>query len=81
MPQKDRPQKRKVRVDADKTNLLNAWHRVNCKTREALQRSFLLKLVQGYEVFLINKTQGMLTYEYLCLLCFKEKINVIGVYC
>ena len=45
MPRKDRPQKRKVRVVANKTNLLNAWHRVNCKTREALRRSFLSKLV------------------------------------
>ncbi|KAK4558443.1 hypothetical protein RGQ29_007977 [Quercus rubra] len=41
--------KRKVRVDADKTTVLNAWHRVNCKTREALRRSFLSELVQGYE--------------------------------
>ncbi|KAK7857137.1 uncharacterized protein LOC111998747 isoform X2 [Quercus suber] len=41
--------KRKGRVDADKTAVLNAWHRVNCKTREALRRSFLSELVQGYE--------------------------------
>ncbi|XP_075651634.1 uncharacterized protein LOC142622089 [Castanea sativa] len=44
--------KRKGPVDADQTAVLNAWHRVNCKTREALWRasiSFLSELVQGYE--------------------------------
>ncbi|KAF3967505.1 hypothetical protein ACB098_10G080600 [Castanea mollissima] len=41
--------KRKGHVDADKMAVLNAWHRVNCKTREALRRSFLSELVQGYE--------------------------------
>ncbi|GMY16635.1 R3H-associated N-terminal domain containing protein [Fagus crenata] len=41
--------KRKGHVDADKMAVLNAWHRVNCRTREALRRSFLSELVQGYE--------------------------------
>ncbi|XP_062143784.1 uncharacterized protein LOC133851394 isoform X2 [Alnus glutinosa] len=41
--------KRTGRVDADKMAVLNAWHRVNCRTREALRRSFLLELIEGYE--------------------------------
>ncbi|GLT54517.1 hypothetical protein SLA2020_277090 [Shorea laevis] len=36
-------------VDADKMAVLNAWHRVNCRTREAIRRSFLLELIEGYE--------------------------------
>ncbi|XP_058200296.1 uncharacterized protein LOC131315196 isoform X1 [Rhododendron vialii] len=41
--------KRKGRVDADKTAVLNAWHRVDCRTREALRRSFPSDVVTGYE--------------------------------
>jgi len=42
--------KRKVRMDADKMAVLNAWHRVDSRTREALRRSFLSELLNGYEV-------------------------------
>ncbi|XP_059660511.1 uncharacterized protein LOC132306925 [Cornus florida] len=42
--------KRKVRMDADKMAVLNAWHRVDSRTREALRRSFLSELIDGYEV-------------------------------
>ncbi|GAV65860.1 LOW QUALITY PROTEIN: R3H-assoc domain-containing protein, partial [Cephalotus follicularis] len=38
----------KGHVDGDKMAILNAWRRVDC-TREALRRSFLPKLIQGYE--------------------------------
>jgi len=41
--------KRTGRVDPDKMAVLNAWHRVNCQTREAIRRSFLLELIEGYE--------------------------------
>lgn len=41
--------KRKGHVDADKIAVLNAWHRVNCRTREALRRSFLSEVIEGYE--------------------------------
>ncbi|KAK6937504.1 R3H-associated N-terminal domain [Dillenia turbinata] len=41
--------KRKGKVDADKVAVLNAWHRVDTRTREALRRSFLSELVEGYE--------------------------------
>jgi hypothetical protein len=41
--------KRKGRVDADKIAAVNAWHRVDCRTREALRRSFPSDLVTGYE--------------------------------
>uniref|UniRef100_A0A5B6ZNC8 R3H-associated N-terminal domain-containing protein n=1 Tax=Davidia involucrata TaxID=16924 RepID=A0A5B6ZNC8_DAVIN len=34
----------------DKMAVLNAWHRVDCRTREALRRSFLSELVNGFEV-------------------------------
>ncbi|OVA05520.1 R3H-associated N-terminal domain [Macleaya cordata] len=41
--------KRKGPVDADKMAALNAWHRVDCRTREALRRSFLSELIENYE--------------------------------
>ncbi|KAH7577514.1 hypothetical protein ACOSP7_001561 [Xanthoceras sorbifolium] len=41
--------KRKVHVDPDKIAVLNAWRRVDCRTREALRRSFLSELIEGYE--------------------------------
>nr|XP_043610634.1 uncharacterized isomerase BH0283 isoform X2 [Erigeron canadensis] len=41
--------KKKSRGDADKIAALTAWHRVDCRTREAFRRSFLPELVNGYE--------------------------------
>ncbi|XP_059439307.1 uncharacterized protein LOC132171911 [Corylus avellana] len=41
--------KRTGRVDPDKMAVLNAWHRVDCRTREAIRRSFLSELIEGYE--------------------------------
>ncbi|KAK9057281.1 hypothetical protein SSX86_022116 [Deinandra increscens subsp. villosa] len=41
--------KKKSHVDADKIAALTAWHRVDCKTRDAFRRSFLPELVDGYE--------------------------------
>lgn len=41
--------KRKCHVNAEKIAVLNAWHRIDCRTREALRRSFLLELIEGYE--------------------------------
>uniref|UniRef100_A0A1J3EGZ0 R3H domain-containing protein 4 n=1 Tax=Noccaea caerulescens TaxID=107243 RepID=A0A1J3EGZ0_NOCCA len=41
--------RQKGRVDADKTAVLNAWRRIECGTREALRRSFLPELIEGYE--------------------------------
>ncbi|CAL5425275.1 unnamed protein product [Camellia sinensis] len=46
---KNSSSKKKGRVDTDKMAVLNAWHRVDCRTREALRRSFLSDLVNGYE--------------------------------
>ncbi|KAK6937506.1 hypothetical protein RJ641_031014 [Dillenia turbinata] len=43
--------KRKEKVDADKVAVLNGWHRVDTRTREALRRSFLSELVEGYEFY------------------------------
>ncbi|MED6161608.1 hypothetical protein PIB30_062415 [Stylosanthes scabra] len=42
-------EKRKGRVDADKLAVLNGWHRVDCRTREALRRSSVSELIEGYE--------------------------------
>ncbi|KAL9239224.1 hypothetical protein vseg_013564 [Gypsophila vaccaria] len=42
-------QKRKSHVDSDKMAVINAWHRIDCRTREALRRSFLPDLIEGYE--------------------------------
>ncbi|KAB1204385.1 hypothetical protein CJ030_MR8G027178 [Morella rubra] len=56
------PLKRAGRIDADKMAVLNAWHRVNCRTREALRRSFLPELIEGYEEcirsFITNSMEG-----------------------
>lgn len=41
--------KRKGHIDADKMAFLNAWRRIECRTREALRRSFLPELVEGFE--------------------------------
>ncbi|KAJ4840687.1 hypothetical protein Tsubulata_048633 [Turnera subulata] len=41
--------KRRGPVDPDKMAVLNAWHRIGCRTREALRRSFLTELIEGYE--------------------------------
>ncbi|XP_009594395.1 uncharacterized protein [Nicotiana tomentosiformis] len=41
--------KRKNCVDNDKVAVLTAWHRVDCRTREALRRNFLPELVSSYE--------------------------------
>ncbi|KAF3436320.1 hypothetical protein FNV43_RR23412 [Rhamnella rubrinervis] len=41
--------KRKGRVDTDKMEVLNAWRRIDCRTREALRRSSLSELIEGYE--------------------------------
>ncbi|GAB2281394.1 hypothetical protein Dimus_015989 [Dionaea muscipula] len=41
--------KRKGSADGGKMAILTAWHRVDSRTREALRRSFLSELVEGYE--------------------------------
>ncbi|PON65788.1 R3H-associated N-terminal domain containing protein [Parasponia andersonii] len=46
---KGSPAKSKGRVDPDKMAVLNAWRRVDCRTRGALRRSCLLELIEGYE--------------------------------
>ncbi|KAL3517555.1 hypothetical protein ACH5RR_020144 [Cinchona calisaya] len=43
------PLKQKSRGNADKVAVLTAWHRIDCRTREALRRSFLPELICGYE--------------------------------
>ncbi|KAF8392475.1 hypothetical protein HHK36_022817 [Tetracentron sinense] len=46
---KSSSRKKRGHIDADKVAVLNAWHRVDCQTREALRRSFLSELIEGYE--------------------------------
>ncbi|XP_052170158.1 uncharacterized protein LOC127786658 isoform X2 [Diospyros lotus] len=41
--------KRGSQGDSDKRAVLNAWHRVDSRTRGALRRSFLSDLVNGFE--------------------------------
>ncbi|XP_044483956.1 R3H domain-containing protein 4-like isoform X2 [Mangifera indica] len=41
--------KKKGHDNAEKIAVLNAWHRVDCRTREALRRNFLSELIGGYE--------------------------------
>lgn len=59
--------KQKGRVDADKVAVLTAWHRVNCRTREALRRSFLSDVVKGYEECLRNFIQESGDGDFLVL--------------
>lgn len=42
--------KRGGQFNAEKMAVLTAWHRIDCRTREALRRSFLSELLEGYEV-------------------------------
>ncbi|KAG2402839.1 uncharacterized protein HKW66_Vig0250590 [Vigna angularis] len=42
-------QKRKGHIDADKMTVLNGWHRIDCRTRDALRRSSLPELIDNYE--------------------------------
>lgn len=46
---KNSSSKRKSNVSGDKKEVLNAWHRIDSRTREALRRSFLSELIEGYE--------------------------------
>ncbi|OMO77749.1 hypothetical protein CCACVL1_14844 [Corchorus capsularis] len=41
--------KKQFHADGDKMAVLNAWRRIDCRTREALRRSFLSELIAGYE--------------------------------
>lgn len=45
----DKSSLKRGHVDNNKAAALNAWHRVDCRTREALRRSSLSDLVEGYE--------------------------------
>lgn len=42
--------KRKCHVDNDKIAVLNAWRRIDCRTRDAFRRSYLPELIEGFEV-------------------------------
>ncbi|KAJ6744043.1 R3H DOMAIN-CONTAINING PROTEIN 4 [Salix purpurea] len=44
-----RSAKKQGHVDADKMAVLNAWRRIDCRTRDALRRSFLVELIESYE--------------------------------
>lgn len=57
--------KRKGHVDADKIAVLNAWHRVNCRTREALRRSFLSEVIEGYEVYLNDYLHKSISHAFI----------------
>ncbi|KAF4368265.1 hypothetical protein F8388_007257 [Cannabis sativa] len=46
---KGSPAKSKGQVDPDKMAVLNAWRRIDCRTRDALRRSSLWVLIEGYE--------------------------------
>lgn len=56
---------KKGNVDADKMAVLNAWRRVDSRTREALRRSVVSELIEGYEVnlFLYSLTLAGLLYS------------------
>ncbi|KAL2935270.1 R3H domain-containing protein 4 [Bienertia sinuspersici] len=41
--------KQKSHANSDKMIVMNAWHKIDCRTREALRRSFLPELIESYE--------------------------------
>ncbi|KAJ8748392.1 hypothetical protein K2173_003029 [Erythroxylum novogranatense] len=41
--------KRRGHADTEKMAVLTAWRRIDIRTREALRRSFLTELIEGYE--------------------------------
>ena len=43
-------EKPRTHVDEDEAIALNAWHRIDCQTRESLKRNFLPDLLEIYEV-------------------------------
>ncbi|PIN25869.1 hypothetical protein CDL12_01386 [Handroanthus impetiginosus] len=45
----DMDKQRRDRADADKVNVMTAWHRVDSRTREALRRCYPSDMVNGYE--------------------------------
>jgi len=47
-------QRKRSDVDNDKLVVLNAWHRIDRRTREALRRGALLELIEGYEVCILQ---------------------------
>ncbi|XP_058770864.1 uncharacterized protein LOC131644395 [Vicia villosa] len=55
-------EKKEAHIDADKLAVLNGWRRVGCRTREALRRSSLFELLDGYEeclrAFITESTDG-----------------------
>ncbi|CAI8583379.1 unnamed protein product [Vicia faba] len=55
-------EKKESHIDADKMAVLNGWRRIGCKTREALRRSSLFELLDGYEeclrAFITESTDG-----------------------
>lgn len=55
-------EKKEGRIDADKMAVLNGWRRVGSNTREALRRSSLFELIEGYEeclrAFITESTDG-----------------------
>lgn len=55
--------KQKNSTHNDKAAVLTAWHRVDCRTREALRHNFLPELINNYEVSL--RIMSMNTYYFL----------------
>ncbi|KAL5984497.1 hypothetical protein ACLOJK_018602, partial [Asimina triloba] len=54
--------KRKERVHTDRMAAVNAWKRIDCRTREALRRNFLPDLVEGFEVCCNKKDKCDVNY-------------------
>ena len=72
--------KQKSCGDADKVAVLTAWHRVDCRTREAFRRSFLPELISGYEVTLRSTRQSIITSSSYHLLPYIYSIVVMILY-
>ncbi|XP_022758195.1 uncharacterized protein LOC111305180 isoform X2 [Durio zibethinus] len=73
--------KKKFHADGDKMAVLNAWRRIDCRTREALRRSFLSELIQGYEFYnLVSITVTQLKdAESLKVTRIKKKTDVVDL--
>ncbi|CDP03644.1 unnamed protein product [Coffea canephora] len=65
--------KQKSRGDADQVAVLTAWHRVDCRTREAFRRSFLPELIIIMSLMLCPKIPFQQLYNLVSVTVTQSK--------
>lgn len=71
--------KRKGCIDTDKMAALDAWRRVDCRTRQALRRNFLSDLVEGYEVHILLLHKCDVQYFLHVISCIIYYLDLCGI--